>query len=266
MAGIRSIWVTAALITSLLVPVYFLAAAFGTKFGLLDWRVGFGLMTFRYGPMVLMGAAGFALVAVLLAIFVPPRRGVATALLALAIPAAGLGYGAYAAAGAAGIPPIHDVSTDLANPPEFSPDVAEVRAGIPMANSVVHADQRIPEGPRWGDLAGKTNGEVQAAAYPDLQPLAVADAPERAFDLALAAAEAQGWTVTYSDRTTGRIEATVQSFFFGFVDDIVVRVSPTPGGAVIDVRSSSRVGVSDLGANAKRIRAYLAALQAHGAS
>lgn len=261
MAGMRDIWVRTALLLSLGLPVYFLVAAFGTKYGLFDWTVGFGQLTIQYGPPIIMGVCGFALIGFVLALFVSPRRGILTAFVAWLIPAAGLGYGAHLRNAAADIPPIHDISTDLVNPPAFSPAVADARAAIPQANTIVFSDQRIPQGPRWGDLAGKTNAEVQATAYADIRSRQIADAPDRAFDIALAAAQAQGWTITGMDRDAGRIEATATSFFFGFTDDIVIRISPgQTGGSVIDIRSSSRVGVSDLGANAKRIRAYLAAL------
>ena len=80
------------------------------------------------------------------------------------------------------------------------------------------------------------------------------------------AAEAQGWTITASQEPSlsqeGRIEATATSFWFGFVDDIVVRVRATSDGAVIDARSTSRVGLSDLGANAARLRAFSEAVVA----
>ncbi|MBI1250758.1 MAG: DUF1499 domain-containing protein [Alphaproteobacteria bacterium] len=260
MSTFRNFVVSASLILSILTPVYFLVAALGTKFGLFDWRVGFGLLTFQYGPLLLMIGAGLALIALILAIVVPPRGSIVAALVALAIPAAGLGYGMMAMNAARTVPPIHDVSTDLDNPPQFSEAVAAARVAIPASNSTVFAEQRVPEGPRFGPAAGKTNAELQRAAFADIQPITLSDAPDRAYDAALAAARAQGWTITQENRDAGRIEATVSSFWYGFTDDIVVRVAPSETGSVIDVRSSSRVGVSDLGANAARIRAYAAAV------
>jgi uncharacterized protein (DUF1499 family) len=84
----------------------------------------------------------------------------------------------------------------------------------------------------------------------------IGQAPAGAFEAALAAARAEGWSIDATDPENGRIEASVRSFWFGFVDDVVVQVSPAEGGSRIDVRSTSRVGVSDLGANAKRVRAF----------
>ncbi len=86
--------------------------------------------------------------------------------------------------------------------------------------------------------------------------------PDQAFERALATAKDMGWTVIEADKAAGRIEATDRTLWFGFFDDIVIRVTPAAGsGSRVDVRSLSRVGVSDLGANAKRIRAFLARLK-----
>ena len=90
----------------------------------------------------------------------------------------------------------------------------------------------------------------------------LAAAPAQAFALALATARAKpGWTITASDPQAGRIEASQASFWFGFVDDVVIRVEADGAGSRIDMRSLSRQGVGDLGVNARRVRAYLAALR-----
>ena len=70
-----------------------------------------------------------------------------------------------------------------------------------------------------------------------------------------------GWDLVASDPASGRIEATDTTFWFGFKDDIVIRVAAAPGGSRVDIRSLSRVGVSDVGTNAARIRKYLTALR-----
>jgi uncharacterized protein (DUF1499 family) len=80
------------------------------------------------------------------------------------------------------------------------------------------------------------------------------------FQGAVAAARRMGWTVVATVPAEGRLEATASTPWFGFVDDVVVRVTPAPQGTRVDVRSVSRVGRSDLGANAKRIRKYIGAL------
>jgi uncharacterized protein (DUF1499 family) len=142
------------------------------------------------------------------------------------------------------VPPIHDITTDMDNPPAF---VAALKLRPKDANTVSY------EGP---DLAGK-----QRAAYPDIAPVKAKLAPAEAFKRALDAANTMpGWTVVDADPAAGRIEANETSRWFRFTDDVVIRVAPDGAGARIDVRSVSRVGRSDFGVNAGRIRAYTAAL------
>ncbi|PZO50709.1 MAG: DUF1499 domain-containing protein [Alphaproteobacteria bacterium] len=255
MTRIKSFLVGASLFVSLALPVYFAAAALATRFGLIDWRLGFGTLTLGYGPMLLMGAAGLAVVALLLAVFVKPRSGIASAVVALVIPLFALGYADYVRNQAASIPPIHDIVSDAAAPLAFSERVLALRAAVPDGN-LVEADPHVPDNPRFGAAAGQAARTLQQAAYADIQPIIVARPPAEAFEAALAAARAQGWSIDATEPATGRIEASVRSLWFGFVDDVAVQVSPAAEGSRIDVRSTSRVGVSDLGANAARIRGF----------
>lgn len=245
MNTIRNTWVRAALFLSLAIPVYFVVAALGTRFGLWDWRLGFVTMTFRMGAPILIGAALIALIGLALALLVQPRTGWRSAVLALLIPAMGLTYALHIRQSAQRIPPIHDISTDLANPPAFSPAVLEARTASHAANDVV-SDPQV--------------AAAQRAGYPDIAPIEIAAPPGQAFDRAMAAARAQGWTIGAENRDAGIIEASVRSFWYGFTDDIVVRVTDAGEHCIIDVRSVSRVGQSDLGANAARIRAFRDAL------
>ena len=96
--------------------------------------------------------------------------------------------------------------------------------------------------------------------------MTVALAPDAAFSRALAAAQQMGWTIVAADGAAGRIEASDRSRWFGFTDDIVIRVAATGSGSRIDLRSSSRLGRSDFGVNAARVRAYLLALRATAGS
>ena len=107
----------------------------------------------------------------------------------------------------------------------------------------------------------KEQTDAQRAAYPDVQPLRLAVAPNVAFERAKGAVEEMGWQIAREDPSAGRIEAVATTFWFGFKDDVVIRVSAEGTGSRIDVRSKSRVGVSDLGTNARRIRAYRERLQ-----
>jgi uncharacterized protein (DUF1499 family) len=145
-----------------------------------------------------------------------------------------------------GAVPIHDISTDLDNPPAFI-------AALP-ARQAEHAASAA--------YAGAALARQQRGAYPDIGPIVLAAAPAEAFALALATAKTMpGWTITASDPQAGRIEASQASFWFGFVDDIVIRVEAEGAGSRIDIRSLSRQGVADLGVNARRVRAYLAAVR-----
>ncbi len=260
MSGIRAFVVAAAFGLSLALPLYFAAAALATRFGLIDWRLGFGTLTLGYGPLLLMAAAGLAVVALLLALLVKPRAGLGKAALALVIPLLALGYAGYVRSEAASIPPIHDIVSDADAPLMFSDRVMALRAAVPGANAV-EADPRVPDDDRFGPAAGQSARALQRSAYPDIQPILVSQAPAEAFETALAAARAEGWSIDATDPQNGRIEASVRSLWFGFVDDVVVQVSPADGGSRIDVRSTSRVGVSDLGANAKRVRAFQSAFE-----
>jgi uncharacterized protein (DUF1499 family) len=144
---------------------------------------------------------------------------------------------------AATAPPIHDISTDLQNPPAFAA-IVPLRADAP---------NRL-------DRPAAVN-EQQRQGYPDIQPATLESPPDRAFDAALQAAQALGWEIVSADKSKGLIEATDTTAWFGFTDDVVVRLTPWGAGTRVDVRSVSRVGASDLGTNARRIEEYLDAIQ-----
>lgn len=136
----------------------------------------------------------------------------------------------------AGLPAINDITTDLEDPPAFSATDRDMS---------YPAERFAPQ---------------QRAAYPDLEPIRVSSTPDRALVMAKETAESLGWEILSVDPAAGRLEAREVSRIFQFVDDIVVRVRPMAAGAVIDVRSKSRDGRGDLGENAKRIRAFAAAI------
>lgn len=147
------------------------------------------------------------------------------------------------------VPPIHDISTDTETPPAFVA-ILPLRAGAPNS----------------AEYGGPEVAAQQRAGYPDLGPLTLQEPPVQVFPRALAVARDLGWEVVASDLATGRIEASATTFWFGFIDDVVVRISPSGSGSRIDVRSVSRVGRSDVGANAKRISTYLTRLAQSGSS
>jgi uncharacterized protein (DUF1499 family) len=143
---------------------------------------------------------------------------------------------------AGSVPPIHDITTDTANPPVFE---AVVPLRTDARNSLEYSQ----------DVARQ-----QREAYPDIKPLVLEIPAAQVFDRALRAAREADWELVNVDAESWRIEATDTTTFFGFKDDIVVRLTPIGGRTVVDVRSVSRIGRSDVGTNARRIREYLAAL------
>ena len=141
--------------------------------------------------------------------------------------------------------PFNDVTTDTASAPDFAAVLPQRRSELP------------------GAAAGYDRARLaalQQKTYPGLAPLHLPMLRNEAFGRALAAAKAMGWSIVAEDMARGRIEATDRTRWFGFSDDIVVRLMAEGEGTRIDMRSASRVGISDLGKNAARIRAYLAAL------
>jgi uncharacterized protein (DUF1499 family) len=171
-----------------------------------------------------------------------PQRGALAAALLVGLVVAWIPWNGMRQARS--LPPIHDISTDTADPPAFV-------AVLPLR----------ADAPNSAEYAGEAIAEAQRAGYPDLAPVALPAPPADAFARALEAARAMGWEIVDADPASGRIEATDTTFWFGFKDDVVVRVRPEGDGSRIDVRSVSRVGGSDVGANAARIRGYIARLQ-----
>jgi uncharacterized protein (DUF1499 family) len=225
----------------------FLLSGPGTRAGLWDFRLG--LTLFKYSVYLAIAAALVCLAGAALARPRSGRRGFAPALVGLVacLGLVGLAYSWLQKAKS--VPPIHDITTDTGNPPAFS-------AVLPARR----ATALNPAG-----YEGEKVAVQQAKAYPDIKPLMMALTPDSAFAVSLAAAKEMGWEIVDANRDEGRIEATDVTAFFGFQDDVVIRVMPASGIARVDVRSVSRVGGSDVGTNAKRVRAYLAKLKRYEA-
>ncbi|NIR29774.1 MAG: DUF1499 domain-containing protein [Gammaproteobacteria bacterium] len=220
------------------------ALASGLGYRLHWWDLGTGFALLRWAAYGAVPAGLAAILGVFLARPHGGRRGLAWALLGVALALPPVLVPAYWLHTARSVPAIHDITTDLENPPAFEA-VVPLRRGAPNPHR----------------YAGLEVARQQRRAYPDIGPALVTATPERAFAQALAAARAMGWTIHAAEPETGRVEATDTTFWFGFRDDIVVRVTPHGNGARLDVRSVSRVGRSDLGTNARRVRAYLSALR-----
>ena len=141
-------------------------------------------------------------------------------------------------------PYIHDISTDTANPPEF---IAAARLRKPGDHPVAYDGAEV--------------ADLQHKAYPDLVTLKTAAPADKVFGAAKAVIASMGMQLADADPSQGRIEANQTSLLYGFTDDMVVRIVAGADGTKVDVRSKSRVGRSDLGQNAKRIRVFLQKLK-----
>jgi len=228
------------LFVALVAAVLLLLAGPGSRMHWWEFRTGFELM--RWATYLGLAVAAVSLFALLLPRL--RRRSAGKLAIALVLALAVVVMPLQGMRTARSVPPIHDITTDTADPPLF-------QAILPLRATA----------PNGSDYAGDEVAAQQRQAYPDLQPLRLPEDPATAFARALAAAQASGWEIVASDPATGRIEATATTRWFGFKDDVVVRVRSQDKGSVIDVRSMSRVGRSDLGANARRITGYLERLQ-----
>jgi len=214
-----------------------MVAGLGSRWGWWHFRTGFTLLKFDVylcGAALLVAAVAFGI-----SLVRRFRGALPVALAALLIPMFPLAAILAQFRDAQQLPRIHDITTDFAEPPEFS-------AVIPLR----------PEGSNSLEYAGASVAASQAAGYPDIRPILSRYKPDRAFELARELARAYGWRIVREDREAGEIEAVDTTFWFGFKDDISIRIRPHPGGSRVDVRSVSRVGVSDVGANAGRIRRF----------
>jgi uncharacterized protein (DUF1499 family) len=222
-------------------------SGFGHKWGWWDFRVGFSIL--RWTAYGAVAAAGLGAITALFAW----RRGsvvavaIAVSAVVVSVLTAGVPWSYLQLARA--VPPIHDITTDTVEPPEFVA-ILPLRATAP--NSSIYGGAEI--------------ARQQQQAYPDLKPAKFNLPPAELLKQATEVAQSMGWQVIAAVPLEGRLEATDTTFWFGFKDDVVVRITPSEGGSRVDVRSVSRVGRSDVGANARRIRTFLKKLNArtHG--
>ena len=219
--------------------------------GPLGWRAGWwhysiGLQTLMpWSAYCGLAAVALAIIALIIGFKVNAARHVAIGVIAFVIGAV-IAYVPWHYNQMRGTtPPIHDITTDWENPPQFV-------AILPLREAE-KANPVAYEGAKVSDL--------QKKAYPDIAPLTLVPAPGEAFTRALKAAEQMGWTIVGTDPAGGRIEASQRSRWFGFTDDLVIRIAAAGSGSRVDVRSVSRVGRGDFGVNAARVRAYLTALR-----
>ncbi len=222
--------ITACRNLGLLFLLLLFAAPLATRVGLISYRLGLPL-----AALAVLGAA-LVLIAVLIILsrsrFHVRRSRLGPSALIAALPVV---VGIVIIAQGAGLPVIHDISTDSLDPPHFD---AVLALRGPAANPLARDAQ---------------TDAAQRAGYPGLSAIESSLAPEAAFTRALRTARSLGWQIHHTDAARGMLEASETTFWFGFTDDIVIRVRPHHEGSRIDLRSVSRVGRGDLGANARRI-------------
>jgi len=192
----------------------------------------------RWAVTIDLAAIVVGVAAAILAYRVHAQRELIVSLLGLIVSVAVAGPPVYLWRHAEGLPHLHDITTDTDNPPRF---VAIVPLRKDARNST--------------DYSAET-AALQKKGYPDIGPALLNAPPAQALQLAERAARAMGWDIVAVAPDQLRIEATDTTLMFGFKDDIVIRVTANGSGSRVDARSLSRIGGSDLGTNAKRIRSF----------
>ena len=230
-------------LTGFLLALIFVAmeafAGFGSRWGWWNFMMGIGMLRWAaYGGLCAAVVSAVGLVVSSMHHRVFPSAVLAIAGIIIGLSAAGIPWTWMQAAKR--VPPIHDITTDTRNPPEFKAILA-LRKNAP--NSASYGGDEI--------------AAQQLKAYPDVQTLVMHISAHAAFEKALDAARNLGWEIVAMAPSEGRIEAVDRTFWFGFKDDIVIRILAEGEGSRVDIRSESRVGVSDIGTNAKRIRKFL---------
>ncbi len=144
-----------------------------------------------------------------------------------------------------GAPPIHDITTDFKRVPVFQAAASDRQAN---QNSLTYAGGEV--------------SELQRKHYPNVKTQFIDASPAKVFDAVVQIVNERDWEVLRQDTVQGEVEAVSETALMGFKDDVIIRVTEVDGGSAVDMRSASRVGLGDIGANAARIQSFLSALSA----
>ncbi|PYE36668.1 DUF1499 domain-containing protein [Psychrobacter fozii] len=205
------------------------------RFGVVE--LGTAFTGFKFGLVV--GIAALVLLAIQV-IFKRKTVSLASAAIAVIFSTIAIALPLGMMTTAKNVPPIHDISTDVVNPPQFVA-IAPLRADAP--NPV--------------EYAGAEAAEQQRTAYPELRTLTYSQSKPELVEASKQAIENLGWELVNTDADKGIVEATETTAWFGFKDDVIIRVTDNDSERLVDIRSKSRIGKSDLGKNAARIHALI---------
>jgi len=219
-----------------------IAAVVGVLGGPLLARLGVVAPLAGFGIFALGGLLGLlTLIAALIAVV---RRGFVSAGPALVLGLVVTGIFMVIALPGRGFPRINDITTDVNNPPQFV-----IASSLPGNEG---RDMRYP---------GTDFATQQIAGYPDLAALKMTAPPDQVFQRVVATArQMPGWEITRNDTAARTVEGVATSGWFRFKDDFVIEVRPDNGASVVQMRSKSRDGRGDIGANAARIKTFFASL------
>ncbi len=247
---------------TLIGPAIFIIAGFGYKLKLWGLSTALGTLTRDLGPKVLISAILVAAIALILAIFIKPRKGIVVGLVGLLVPLAGLTHLSKVRAMSSELPFIHDVTTDTQNVPLFTDAITSERALVEGVNPITYTGKTARSKNEKGEDVQTLVSVLQSQGYPDIRPVIFKEPTNVVFGKAEAVAKHMKWDIKNVDINAGIIEATDTTFWYGFEDDIVIRIRESEGGGtIVDMRSISRIGGTDLGKNASRIREFMKALQ-----
>ena len=239
-AGTLGFWLSVAGVAGIIL------SPLGFRLGL--WDVPFALRELlKYATYAALAGLALCIVGLLFAKLGKPPVPVGRAVAGLIISGLFAGYVVVQYNKVQSLPYIHDITTDTTNPPAF----------------VALADAR-KAAPNGLDYKGADIAAQQKKAYPDVTTMRSALPPTQLFAKAESVAREMGWEIVAADAKEGRIEATQTTLLYGFKDDVVIRIAADQAGSKIDMRSMSRVGLSDVGVNAARIRKFSSALRAIG--
>lgn len=241
-SGLGNVVVVIGLLVALASVAAMVLSGIGYRFDLYHFRTGFAIL--RWAFWFALAGAILSLAGLILARGKPGRTLIA-AIIGIAVGGAAVYVPWTWKQTLDALPYIHDITTDTTNPPEF---VAAARLRKPTDHPLIYD--------------GKEVADQQLKAYPDLATLVTPAVPEKVFEAAKAVIPAMGMQLVEADAAQGRIEANQTSLLYGFTDDMVVRIAAGADGTRVDARSKSRVGRSDFGQNAKRIRLFLQKLKA----